>query len=296
MRALDTLWYLRFAERVLRRLSAKTHETLAFTAGAVAYMTSPKPRRRVVRHHQRVASLRPLSILALEHRVIQAYKNYARYWVSLLVTPSLSKLEIASEARVTNLHYLEEVLERGMGALVVSPHIGNWDFGAGWFASRGGRVAAVTEELEDPDLKEWFWRDRRGMGIEPIYPGKATTASILGALKDNYVVALVSDRDITDTGVEVTLLGEKVQIPGGPAVLSLRSKTPILPCAIFMTSNLEHNIVFYRPIYPETIQGSNLKQKVEFLTQLVADAMGDMIHTAPEQWLAFVPLKGEEIP
>ncbi len=272
----------------LNRLSS-----VAEVGGAVAYLLSPKYRKDAVRRHQRVALDGSASTWHVERSVLAAFSNYARYWISLLSTPCLTPLEISLRTRVVNRDILDRVLGQGSGALVVSPHIGNWDFGAAWFATQGGRVLAVTEELEDVRLKEWFWKDRKAMGIDPIYPGPKATTRILRALEDNYVVALVSDRDLLGNGQEVEFLGQTIKIPTGPAVLSIRSKTPIVPCAIFMSSKSEYTIVFYEPIYPQKIDGANLKERIHLITQVVADAMTLMIQTAPSQWLAFVPLNGE---
>ena len=286
---------LKLAAFLLKGTRLDRVRIIPIVGGLIAYLIAPSYRRQAVRKHQAMAGGTAFSRVQLEVAVIAAFSNYTRYWISLLVTPYQSALEIASNTKVINRDFLDLVLAQGNGALVVSPHIGNWDFGAAWFATLGGRVLAVTEELDDHEVKEWFWKERRAKGIEPIYANKQSTTQILKALKDNYVVALVSDRDLLNNGVEISFLGETIRIPGGPAVLALRSKTPILPCAIFMSSKNEHNVVFYSPIYPQEIVGSSLKDRVHELTQQVGDAMGKMIQTSPSQWLAFVALSGENL-
>ena len=290
----DRVSLLKATSSLLRTTRLDRVSALAGVGGVIAYLTSPRDRRDTVRRHQRMALGSSATKWQIERSVVAAFSNYARYWVSLLSTPYLKSLEIALNTRVVNRGTLDLVLEEGSGALVVSPHIGNWDFGAAWFATLGGRVLAVTEELKDESLKEWFWKDRKDMGIDPIYPGAKATTQILKALEDNYVVALVSDRDLFGNGLEVEFFGQRIKIPTGPAVLSIRSKTPIVPCAIFMSPKREYNIVFYEPIYPQTVVGENLRERVHLLTQIVADAMRLMIETAPSQWLAFVSLNGEE--
>ena len=59
------------------------------------------------------------------------------------------------------------------------------------------------------------------MHIVPLGPdaGKA----VLKALRDGHVVALLCDRDIEGTGVEVDFFGERTTLPAGPATLALRT-------------------------------------------------------------------------
>ena len=47
--------------------------------------------------------------------------------------------------------------------------------------------------------------------------------AVLGALRRNQIVCLLSDRDLTGDGVEVEFFGERTTLPAGPATLALRT-------------------------------------------------------------------------
>ena len=52
-------------------------------------------------------------------------------------------------------------------------------------------------------------------------------------MRDNEVVCLLADRDLTGDGVEVEFFGERTTLPGGPAMLALRGGAPLLPAGCY---------------------------------------------------------------
>ena len=50
-------------------------------------------------------------------------------------------------------------------------------------------------------------------------------------LRENKVVCLVADRDLSHNGIEVDFFGEATRMPGGPAVLAATTGAALLPVA-----------------------------------------------------------------
>ena len=119
--------------------------------------------------------------------------------------------------------------------ILALPHLGGWEWAGRWLATQGFRVTVVVEEIEPPELFEWFVRLRTdlGMNVVPLGPGAA--AAIVKALNENQIVCLLSDRDIGGGGVEVEFFGERTTLPAGPATLSLRTGAPIVPVGVYFT-------------------------------------------------------------
>jgi KDO2-lipid IV(A) lauroyltransferase len=99
-------------------------------------------------------------------------------------------------------------------------------------------------------------------------------------------VALLCDRDITGTGVEVDFFGEKTTLPSGPAVLALRTGAQLLPSAVYDRGRIHHGVV--RPPVPVERRGS-FRDDVARITQLIAYELEDLIRAAPEQWHMLQP-------
>ena len=130
------------------------------------------------------------------------------------------------------------------------------------------------------------------MHIVPLGPeaGRAVTH----ALKDHHVVALLSDRDIGGGGIDVTFFGERTTLPGGPAVLALRTGAPLLPVAMYDRPEGMHHVVVKPPL-PAERQGG-FREDVSRLTQDLAHALEDLIRAAPDQWHLLQPNWPSDLP
>jgi KDO2-lipid IV(A) lauroyltransferase len=166
------------------------------------------------------------------------------------------------------------------------PHLGGWDWGGAWLASIGYPLTVVVEPVEPVELFEWFAAFRRSLGMTVVPLGPDATTTVLHTLRAGGVAGLVSDRDMTGNGVEVTFFGERTTLPGGPATLSLRTGAPLVTCAVYFEGR-GHRGVIQPPV--ETSRQGTLREDVARITQLLADELAGLIRRAPEQWHLFQP-------
>ena len=239
----------------------------------------------VARHQQRV---RPdLTGAALQRAVQRAFDSYARYWMEAFRLPGLSREQIDAGLTAEGYEHLVEAHAAGKGAILVVPHLGNWDFGGAWLAIQGIPVTAVAEPVEPPELFEWFAAFRRKLGLKIIPLGPDAGVAVLRAVKAGEVVGLVCDRDIAGGGIEVEFFGERTKLPGGPATLALRTGAPVLPVAIYFDGPHHHRGVVRPPIPIE--RTGRLRDDVARVTQTIATELEGLIRQAPEQWHLFMP-------
>jgi KDO2-lipid IV(A) lauroyltransferase len=177
-----------------------------------------------------------------------------------------------------------EAYAAGRGAVLATPHLGNWDAGGRWVAKRWG-LTAVVEVLRPRRLFDRFVAHRRGLGITiiPLVRGGDATAQCLERLRAGALVALVSDRDLSGTGVEVKMFGRRTKLPPGPAVLALRAGVPLLPACIYQ----RHDGSWFARVLPDINDGLDDATDVERLTQRLAESFEGLIAAEPAQWHAF---------
>ena len=120
-------------------------------------------------------------------------------------------------------------LRAGNGVILALPHLGGWEYAAAWMGAQGHRMLAVVEPIEPPELYEWFVAQRDAFGLDIVPLGPSVLSDVLQALRDNRIVCLLSDRDLTGDGVEVEFFGERTTLPGGPATLALRTGRDAAP-------------------------------------------------------------------
>ena len=105
------------------------------------------------------------------------------------------------------------------------------------------------------------------------------STKVLRALRDNRIVCLLSDRDLTGDGVEVEFFGERTTLPGGPATLALRTGAALLPVAVYFAPGQQHDAVVLPPISLE--RSGRLRDDIARVTQELATAFEDLIRNAP---------------
>jgi lauroyl/myristoyl acyltransferase len=146
-------------------------------------------------------------------------------------------------------------------------------------------MTAVAEVLEPPELFEWFVGIRKKMGLTIVPMGEQSGGVILRTLRENKLVGLLCDRDITANGVPVQFFGAPTTMPGGPATLALRTGAPILPTVVYSGPGPMHTAVIAPPI--DLTRTKSLRADVHRVTQDIATCFEHFIARAPEQWHMF---------
>jgi lauroyl/myristoyl acyltransferase len=258
-------------------------------APGVAGLAARRPgdqRVMVERHQRRVDP--GLGGAELQRRVREVFRSYGRYYGESFRLPTIGPEELDRGLTLEGYENIEESLARGVGPMLVLPHLGSWEWCAYWLTRvQKVPVTAVVERLEPPALFDWFveFRERIGMQIVPLGPDAGR--AIVSAIKQAHVVALLCDRDVAGGGTEVTFFGERTTLPSGPAVLALRTGAPLIPTGVYDQGGGQHHGVV-RPPVPAERRGS-FRDDVGRITQAMADELEGLIRRAPEQWHMLQP-------
>ncbi|HET9729846.1 MAG TPA: phosphatidylinositol mannoside acyltransferase [Acidimicrobiia bacterium] len=266
------------AQRVPRRLAWP----LGTALGVVGGYFQPGNRRMAARHQRRVTGRDGASA------VNDVFASYGRYWLELLRLPADVRAGVVDEYfTIDGYEQITAALERGKGAILALPHLGGWEWAAAWMGQRGHHMLAVVEALEPPALLEWFARQREAMGLEVAALGPDVSSRVLRALRDNRIVCLLCDRDLSGDGVEVEFFGERTTLPAGPATLALRTGAALFPVAVYFDEGRQHRAVV-RPALVVEREG-RLREDIARITQELARAFEDLIRRAPRQWHLLPP-------
>ena len=254
----------------------------------LAFSQAMRGPKKTVERHQRRAKGPNATRLSVRLATQEAFESYAKYWIESFRLPTLSKADVKKGFTIDGWEHVRDALAAGTGVLLSLPHLGNWEWAGRWLADQDIRMTVIVEPVEPPELFEWF-RDLRtkfGMTVVPL--GSDVAPKILTALKNNEVVCLMSDRDITGDGQKVTFFGEQTTMPGGPATLAIRTGAPLIPAAVYMGRRGAHHAIVRPPI--DVTRGTDgLRADVARVTQVLADELEYLIRKAPEQWHLFQP-------
>ena len=259
--------------------------TISMVAPAIAMMQRDK-RSMVERHQRRVDP--SLDRIAVARRASEAFDSYMRYYAESFKLPSLSKRYVDKCFSVDGFHHIDTALAKGNGVILALPHLGGWEWAGRWIADKGYKLTVIVEPLEPPEMFELFRKLRSDLGMNVVPLGPDAVPAILGALKRNEVVCLLSDRDIQGGGIEVEFFGEKTTLPAGPAMLGIRADTTVLPVGVYFTKSVDgHHAVVRPPLALD--RAARLREAVQKGTQDLARELEGLIRRAPEQWHMFQP-------
>jgi phosphatidylinositol dimannoside acyltransferase len=218
---------------------------------------------------------------------LEAFDLYARYWLESFRAPLMSAEEVDRRFRMEGNEAIDRALDAGKGCITTLPHMGNWDVAGRWVSTRYPRLASVAEDLEPRRLTDLFAEHRRtlGMRIVPLAPRGNVGQQLASLLADNWIVALVADRDLAGRGVEVEMFGRTRRLPAGPAMLSITSGAPLLVCPVFTTD--EGWVCRIRTV--EFERSGDLRGDVRELTRRMAAGFEDAIAAKPPDWHMFQP-------
>lgn len=221
----------------------------------------------------------------LDDTVRRAYASYARYHAEAFRAADVDPAWLDLRTTTDGFEHLDGVLEDGCGAIVLLAHHGSWDIAARWAESHGYHLACVAEVLRPRRVFEKFVRMREALGLEivPLRRGEEVTGRLRQVLAANHLVGLLSDRDLSGRGTVVDFFGEPARIPAGPALLSRRTGTKIVPITMLHRPRMRYHL---QVLAPFDTAGLTPREGV----QRTAAALEELIRLAPEQWHAFQPI------
>ena len=174
------------------------------------------------------------------------------------------------------------------GAILVSPHLGNWELGAAALSAEGLNVSLVALAEQDPGVDEYRRAARRRAGVETIPVGTSFDSflRVRRALAEGRMVAMLCDRNFDEDRCSVELLGHAAEFLKTPALLSAVSRAPMLPVAFVRLPDGRYRILTGEPVQVG-LDGS--EQDLARSMNQVASSFGSFIGSFPTQWYNFYP-------
>lgn len=219
-----------------------------------------------------------------EKDVKKVFINFMRVYSDILNIPNMSKSYINSMIKIEGTNLIKDELDKGKGAIIVSPHVGGMELAGIYLASLGLPLYSVAE-TKGPGVDFFrFYKHYRGHFGSKLLPleSRKLPFRLIKVLKDNKIVVLIGDRDILNSGVTSEFFGRKASIPKGTAFLSSKTGAPILVGVLALgQGSSRYSGEVFKPIYPEDFDSSDemLKEVVRLLEK--------GIRMYPFQWFVF---------
>ncbi len=288
MRDRFSLWLFTLGWRFVRALPERPAYLLFSLVAQVAWLRQGRGVRQLEANLARVVP--DASPFRLKSLTRKGMHSYMRYWCDAFRLPDWTPERILTTCRLENDEPVRAALAEGRGVVVALGHSGNWDHAGAWSTLALAPVTTVAERLQPEELFQRFlhFRQRLGMEILPLTGSGDVFGVLVRRLRKGGFVPLLADRDLTATGVPVTLFGETARMAAGPASLALVTGAALYPVSIFYErlppgSPARWGVVcrFHREVVPPAGERS---EQIAAMTQACADAIADGIRTHPQDW------------
>jgi len=255
----------------------------AFFWGGLFYLLLTETRRGVRANLQVVCGRKNV-----ERLVFSTFFLFSQNWCDVMLMIRLRGRQLqALIGRRSSSAPLDAALAAGNGAILVSPHLGNWELGGLGLADLGYTINMLTFREPDQkvnDLREKV-RSERGIGI--IYVDREDSSPLaiieaVNALRRNQILCLLGERDGSSHSIEVDFCGRLTPFPVGAAYLALASGAPIIPVFVPL-ENGRYSTLMEDAIYIKAGHGQH-KQAIRSGMQRLAAVFEKYIKAYPDQW------------
>jgi phosphatidylinositol dimannoside acyltransferase len=216
----------------------------------------------------------------MDQLMAQAISSYMRYWCDTFRSPDWSKERIFGSVTVVREELLTAPMRDGRGVVVALPHSGNWDHAGSYFCAMGFPLVTVAEKLKPEALFNKFLEYRQNIGMEVLSTDGKSMGTLMQRAREGALIALVADRDLSRSGVEVNFFGYPARMPAGAALLAIRTGIPLITAHVSYSKSgihIEFNSV-------EVPSSGTESEQVAVVVQRCADLFASGISKTPEDW------------
>lgn len=244
--------------------------------------------RRALTDNLSVVMNRPAEDPVVVRTARRAVVNYGLYLTDYVQMNRL-KRHLLPEQR--GAHHMAAALNEGNGAILITPHLGNWELGGVTFAARGKSIYALTIKDAEAEVQDFRDQMRAALGIKTVHidgmDSWGTIIKLAALLRKNEIIAMLGDRWEGGKPVQVRFFGKKTIFPSGAAALALATGAPIIPAFTVIRPQGDYLAWMEAPIRVRRTRGVRTQALLTEKTQEIAGVFERVISEYPDQWYHF---------
>lgn len=214
--------------------------------------------------------------------VRKSLSNMGRAFVDYFSMPFLNKENVDQVFVFEGTEHLKTALEKKKGVMLVSLHLGTYDYAAAAVAQKFQPFYVISKHFNYDFLNRIWFGLRESKGMQFISERKSTF-DILRALKKNGLVCFVIDQFMgPPIGVKSKFFGKETGSPMGLAVFSMKTRSPVIPTHSYRKG--AKNYLVFGPEIPFEEKGSK-DESVLHMTEAYNRWLEEVILKHPEQWM-----------
>ncbi|MFH1854768.1 MAG: lysophospholipid acyltransferase family protein [Candidatus Omnitrophota bacterium] len=256
---------------------------LADRVSDLQYILAAKDRDAVAQNLGIILKKDPSESRPLTRKV---FRSFGLYLVDFFRMSRLTKDEIEKRVKFEGLEKFDDALKQNKGVILLTCHIGSWEMGGVVAAMLGYDISAIALVHKHKNINDFFIRQRESKGLKVIAVNSVMRRCVSTLLK-NGALALLGDRDFTNSGVMLDFFGVPTSIPKGPAILSLKTGALVTPVFFIRDGRANYNFIFGDPLEVKKKPGASKEDVIKEATKTFVSVIEKYIRQYPEQWLVF---------
>jgi lauroyl/myristoyl acyltransferase len=266
-------------------LPERPRNWIADRGGDLCFRFSPTYRRNVMANVAQVIG-DPEDSAKVEAMARGIFRASGRNFADLLLLPHLNARQVASFEEVVSGDWsiVEEALARGKGAVIVTAHVGSFEFLGKTLHHRGYNIHSITARTTARFLFDGVTYLRRTRGSSVVEASPSGIRRIIQAIRRGESAVFLTDRDFFQNGLPVNFFGKETTLPPGAVRIARETGAPIVP--IFaVRKGVRRGIMIEPSFVVEKTRDldEDLAQGMSRLVEVLEKAIGSL----PDQWVMF---------
>lgn len=278
------IWaFLKFFLFVTRNLSHGTALAFGDCMGRIAYVIA---RNKMDEATARCSEILDIPVEEARAIVKRMCRSFGRSMAEFARMPIMAS-RLDECVRVHGEDNLKRALGRGKGAILVTAHLGNWEYVGAWLAQNGYTVNGMGTEQRDERITELISELRNAGGMKSLEK-QSDIRKMVKALMKGEIVAIPIDQDAKLAGVLSPFLGHPASTPVGVVKLAAKFGCAVVPA---FGVRAEDGVTLDFHILPEMEGHDGLKfgEDVQRSIDDCNEIISDWIRRLPDQWIWFYP-------
>jgi KDO2-lipid IV(A) lauroyltransferase len=264
----------------LDMLSWERAARLGSAIGSLGY--APLGVRRDVVVKQIAAAFPELDRGAVTRLARASYQHLGRTTIETALLSTLGRDEVLNLFDdAENWGAVESALALGKGLILVSGHLGNWELGGAYLATRGVGLDVVARRMANPLFDAYLTRTRQRLGMTVVHDADAVRRTPR-SLRENRAIAFISDQGVLGlASTFVPFFGRPAKTPRGPAVFALRLGVPVVFGCALRQANGRYRMWFEGVPVNDT---GDRERDVDAVVAAYTATLERWVRRAPEQY------------
>ncbi|MCR5176179.1 MAG: lysophospholipid acyltransferase family protein [Anaerovibrio sp.] len=220
-----------------------------------------------------------------ERLIRESFINMGKNFMEVLYMPALNKKNFHKHIQIEHLERMQNALKEKHGVVVLTGHVGNWEWLSAAFTMNDLPVSAIAKQQPNMDYTNALNDLRATINVEIFSRGTSELLSAAKALKKGRILGFLADQDAGPGGAFIDFLGKTASTPMGAAVFARKFNSPIIPAFILRQPDGHHKVLVGEVLrYEDT---GDADKDLFDLTYKMTKILEKVIIDNPTQWLWF---------